>query len=116
MQYRLDGHGNNVTPGEVVALNGELVLVDLRPPAEFAAGHGPGAINVPLEAIETGWKGIDGRLPFVTVCRTGEVASRAATLLRASGRDAFAVIGGMVAWVASGESLVTNSAELPRLL
>jgi rhodanese-related sulfurtransferase len=31
---------------------GELVLVDVRPPAEFAAGHLPGAISIPPDQLE----------------------------------------------------------------
>ena len=87
VQYRLDRRIEDIAPSDVVALNGELILVDLRDAAEFEAGHVPGAIRISIETIEQGWSGIDGRLPFVTVCRTGDMARHAAHLLRDRGRE-----------------------------
>jgi len=48
---------------------GEVVVIDVRGPAEYAAGHVPGAINVPLEAVPgraSTWK--DSTKPVVTYC------------------------------------------------
>jgi rhodanese-related sulfurtransferase len=116
MQYRLDVRSEQISPAEAVALNGELVLIDMRDATEFEAGHAPGAASVSMDTIEHGWCGTDGRLPFVVVCRDGNVAGRAAHLLRERGRDAFAVYGGMLAWAATGQPLVTNSGTQPHVL
>ena len=39
-----------VTPGQLAAMieSGEALVVDVREPDEFAAGHIPGAVNLPL--------------------------------------------------------------------
>ena len=116
MQYRLDLRREDIAPDDVVALNGELVLVDVRDTDEFEAGHAPGANPISMDAIDDGWCGTDGRLPFVVVCRTGERARHAARLLRDSGRDAFALRGGMLAWAADDQALVTNSGTGPQVL
>lgn len=116
MQYRLDLRSEDIAPDDVVALNGELVLVDVRDSDEFEAGHAPGANPISMDAIDSGWRGTDGRLPFVVVCRTGERARHAARLLRDRGRDAFALRGGMLAWAADGQALVTNSGARPHIL
>jgi len=116
MQYRLDLHSDDIAPDDVVALNGEVVLVDLRAGTDFEAGHAPGATPISIDAIEHGWRGADGRLPFVIVCRTGDDARHAARLLRDRGRDAFALRGGMLAWATDNQPLVTNSGAPPRVL
>jgi rhodanese-related sulfurtransferase len=116
VQYRLDVRSEHIAPADVVALNGELVLIDLRDQTEFEAGHAPGATPIAMDTIERGWRGADARLPFVIVCRNGELAGRAAHLLRERGRDAFAVHGGMLAWATDGQPLVTNSGTRPQVL
>ena len=113
MQYRLDANVDDLEPCDVTALNGEVIIVDLRTADEFDAGHIPGAIAVSISAIDQGWRGDDARLPFITVCRTGKVARHAAQALRAHGRDAYAVRGGMLAWHAAGEPIVTNAGTPP---
>jgi rhodanese-related sulfurtransferase len=43
-----------VEPSQLDALRSlrPLVVVDVRSPAEFAAGHMTGAVNVPLDALD----------------------------------------------------------------
>jgi DNA-binding transcriptional ArsR family regulator len=64
--------------------NGELVLLDVRPAVEFAAAHIEGAIGIPLEEL----------------CeRLAELpAELAVRLLRAKGRAARRLSGGMLEW------------------
>lgn len=61
-------------------------VVDVRTPQEFAAGHVPGAINIPFEevgrrAAEVG----DPAEPVVLYCRTGRRSGVAAETLRRLG-------------------------------
>ena len=116
MQCRRDVHTHDIAPSDVAALNREVILVDVRSTVEFDAGHAPGAINMPIEAIEAGWRGNDARQPFVTICRSSETAQHAAHLLRTKGCDAVAIQGGMLAWAAAGLPLVTNIGTPPRVL
>ena len=53
MQYRLDLHSDDIAPDDVVALNGEVVLVDLRAGTDFEAGHAPGATPISIDASNT---------------------------------------------------------------
>ena len=115
MQYRLDTQTHDIAPNEAAALGREVILVDVRTTGECDAGHRPGATHVAIEAIQAGWRGRDARLPFVTLCRTGEIAQHAAQLLRDKGRDAVALHGGMLAWAAAGLPLVTNTGAPPRV-
>jgi rhodanese-related sulfurtransferase len=46
-----------------------LVVVDVRPPAEFAAGHIPGAVSVPPAELEARLRRIPRRAEVVAYCR-----------------------------------------------
>ena len=78
----------------------KAVLIDVREPAEFAAGHAMGARNVPLNALD-GAKGLPTNkgLPLVVLCATGARASRAAAQLRKAGYSTVHTMsGGTAAW------------------
>ncbi len=83
------------------------VVVDVRSAQEYAVGHLPGAVNVPV--AELPWRRAE--LPsgqVLTVCSTGNRAWRAAQSLAASGRTALCLTGGTTAWAAAGLLLVSG--------
>lgn len=74
-------------------------LVDVRTPEEFAAGHLPGAVNIPIQQLanrldELGPK--DSQL--VVYCRSGARSTRAEQILRKAGYDKVLNLGPMSAW------------------
>jgi phage shock protein E len=74
-------------------------LLDVRSPAEFAGGHLPGAVNVPVQELERRLAEVgpsDGEL--VVYCRSGHRSSRAAALLRQHGFTKVDNLGPMTAW------------------
>ena len=85
----------------------DAVVVDVREPDEWAAGHAPGAVHIPLgdlparidELPET-----DTSLPVV--CRSGGRSGRAVEWLVQQGFDVVNVEGGMRAWGAADKSMV----------
>lgn len=79
-----------------------LVLVDVRTPAEFAGGHVPGAVNMPLSDLETRMDELDPSTDVHVICQSGGRSSRAAEMLRARGFTAVNVAGGTGAWTAAG--------------
>lgn len=61
-------------------------VVDVRTPAEFAAGSYPGAINVPLADIEKRLKDFgDPKRPVVVFCRSGNRSGQAKAILERHG-------------------------------
>jgi len=77
----------------------KVVLVDVREPAEWAAGYIPGARLIRLSELEQHVNELDPRDTLVVVCRTGNRSSHAAAWLRARGcQNAYSLRGGMVAW------------------
>ena len=88
--------------GAVQLINRErAVVVDVREPEEFAAGHVSGARNVPLAQLEAKLAGTvkNKSLPVLLVCATGARAQRAVAVARKLGYEqAQAVAGGLKSW------------------
>ena len=81
----------------------QLQILDVRRPAEYAAGHVPGAVNIPLDRLEAETLGLDGRRPTVVLCAGGYRSSAGTALLRRAGfDDLYNVVGGTSAWIAAG--------------
>ncbi|MDU0479476.1 HesA/MoeB/ThiF family protein [Staphylococcus chromogenes] len=70
------------------------LLVDVREPDEFAAGHIPGAINVPLGEVYQ-WQAPEGPVTFS--CKTGVRSAEA--VRRVGGEQRFSLRGGYDRWV-----------------
>lgn len=93
-------------------VSGDVVILDVRPGAEFAAGHLPGAINVPLEELA----GRIGELPrdheIVAYCRGRYcvLAHDAVRLLTAEGLDASRAADGVLEWRIAGVRIETGAA------
>lgn len=79
-----------------------LQVVDVREPAEWDAGHIDGAVHLPLGELDKRAADLDRAVTVVTVCRSGERSSTAASTLRAAGFDAESLDGGLEAWSAQG--------------
>jgi rhodanese-related sulfurtransferase len=78
---------------------GKQVIVDVRDPHEFASGHVPGAVNVPLGRLTGAVGGLDPGAETFLICQSGNRSATAARLLARAGFDhAFSVKGGTAAW------------------
>ncbi|GJF34482.1 transporter [Kitasatospora sp. NE20-6] len=86
----------------------ELTVVDVRSPGEYAAGHIPGAHNVPLdrlgEALPT-LRAVAGKSGIAVVCASGNRSRTACDQLAAAGITALALTGGTSAWADGGHPL-----------
>jgi rhodanese-related sulfurtransferase len=80
----------------------DALIVDVREPAEYQAGHILGAKNTPLERLgETELKRKDK--PVIVYCESGERAPKAAAILRKRGYDrVLSLQGGLGAWKQAG--------------
>ncbi|MGY1708791.1 rhodanese-like domain-containing protein [Geodermatophilus sp. SYSU D00758] len=98
----------DVGPDEAAALVvAGALLLDVREPGEWAAGHAPGAVHVPLGALRP--DAVPPGRAVVAVCRSGNRSGRAADLLGAAGIPVHNLTGGMRAWAASGRPVVTDA-------
>lgn len=81
------------------------VLIDVRQPDEYAAGHVPGARLVPLGTVPDRLEELRGLGPLLVICRSGGRSGQACEFLTAQGVTATNIRGGTVAWMDSGRPL-----------
>lgn len=86
------------------ARKGLVTVLDVRPPEEFAAGHVPGAINIPLHELAKRLKDLPKRKEVVAYCRGPYclMSYDAVAMLRKKGLKARRLEAGMPEWRAAG--------------
>ncbi|GEL18741.1 ArsR/SmtB family transcription factor [Pseudonocardia asaccharolytica] len=79
---------------------GEAVVLDVRPVPEFAAGHIPGAVSIPLDELPDRLSELPADVEIVAYCRGAYcvLAHDAVRLLTAHGRRAVRLAEGMLEW------------------
>jgi glyoxylase-like metal-dependent hydrolase (beta-lactamase superfamily II)/rhodanese-related sulfurtransferase len=83
---------------------GTLQVFDVRRPGEYAGGHVPGAVNVPLNKL-TDNASLESRRPTAVICAGGYRSSAATSLLAPLGfHKLYNVLGGTSAWIAAGHA------------
>lgn len=107
-QSLMDGVDNPLKADEI----GDFFLLDIRRPADYAAGHIAGAVNVQLgDVADPGALAIlPLDRPILVICYTGHTASLANAILGTLGYDAWTLRFGMTSWKASSPTAVWSSA------
>jgi rhodanese-related sulfurtransferase len=97
-----------VTPDDARSRIGAgAVLLDVREPDEWTAGHAPEATWIPMGELDTRQQELTPGQAIVVVCRSGGRSARVTTALVNAGYDATNLAGGMQAWAAAGFPVVT---------
>jgi rhodanese-related sulfurtransferase len=97
-----------VTISQLRTKSSPSLLVDVRSASEFASGHIPGAVNIPMDQIEARVDDLDHNLPIVLICQTGKRARMTAGLLEPCGRQVAVLDGGTKAWINAGLPVVAS--------
>ena len=86
------------------AQDGLITVIDVRPPQEYAAGHVPGAINIPLADLEKHLNEFDPAQEIVAYCRGPHcvLAFDAVATLRSKGMKARRLEDGYPEWKRAG--------------
>ncbi|GLV47234.1 sulfurtransferase [Thermus sp. LT1-2-5] len=102
------GSYQNVSPEELYrALSAGAMVVDVRTPAEFAQGHVPGAVNLPVEEVARWADTLPKDKPVYLYCRSGNRSRQAAEYLKKKGyTNLYNVEGGVLAIARAGYPLV----------
>jgi rhodanese-related sulfurtransferase len=98
----------------LIASNPDVLVVDVRTPAEFESAHIGGAVNLPLDQVDVHLRRIvaDAGGRMVLICQSGNRAERARRALTGAGLTDVAVLdGGMNAWAASGAPVTRGRAR-----
>ena len=95
------------------AQQGLVTVLDVRPPLEYAAGHVPGAINIPLADLENHLKELDPGQEVVAYCRGPHciLAFDAVSRLREHGLSARRLQDGFPEWKQAGLPVETLRTE-----
>ncbi|MFF4506693.1 rhodanese-like domain-containing protein [Streptomyces sp. NPDC001401] len=86
----------------------QLTVVDVRTPGEYASGHLPGALNIPLDQVRRALPDIRQaaeRGDVLVVCASGARSENACKLLAEQGIPTATLTGGTGAWAAAGHDL-----------
>lgn len=102
----------HIAAADVAAQTGS-VLVDVRSPIEFETEHIAGAINLPLETLDSRCEEVSRNDQLVVICRSGKRAESAAYILIGRGFQPKVLEGGMVAWRKSGLPIKEGKKRLP---
>jgi rhodanese-related sulfurtransferase/rubrerythrin len=119
-----------LAPGEVKAVldkdkKGDFLLLDVRQPEEYEAGHIPGATLIPLGELEARQEELERDKKIITYCRSGRRSMAAAIALCGLGfRDVHNLEGGILNWryetiigiPEARPELVTEAADVKNIL
>lgn len=89
--------------------NQGALLLDVREPNEYASGHAPGSVLIPVGQLEKRLQEIRQfqDKPVAVICRSGRRSAAAAEILQKAGfSDVKNVDGGMLAWEQTGLRVV----------
>lgn len=95
----------------------DALIVDVREADEWAAGHAPGAVHIPMGDVPARLDELpitDESLPVI--CRSGGRSSRVVQWLVQQGFDVVNVDGGMRQWGSTGKAMVSESDSEPHVL
>jgi phage shock protein E len=89
---------------QAVGMIGSLTVIDVRTPAEYAAGHIAGATNIDVQAADFGSKiaALDKQATYLVYCHSGRRSGIAATQMAAAGFTHIVDGGAMADLVAAG--------------
>ncbi|MGR4878289.1 ArsR/SmtB family transcription factor [Streptomyces sp. LARHCF249] len=94
------------------ARSGEIVVLDVRPAEEYAAGHIPGALSIPVTELADRIAELPDDTEVVAYCRGAYcvLAYEAVRLLHDRGRAAVRLTDGMLEWRLAGLPVAAGSA------
>ena len=100
-------HASDVWAG-LLAGDGRYFVVDVRPAEDYAKGHVPGSLNLPIDVLfrpeSLAKLPPRGKKPILLVCQSGHTESMALGGLAALGYEPWVLRFGMIGW--SGETKV----------
>lgn len=91
----------------------DAVLLDVREDDEWAAGHAPGAVHIPLGDLPARLGEVPQDDDVYVICRSGGRSARAQAWLAQNGVDVVNVEGGMGAWREAGRPMVSETGQEP---
>lgn len=90
---------------------GDVVLIDVRTPEEFAESRIPGALNAPVETFDAASIPIEAERETILYCRSARRSERAARMLAEHiGGSVRHLEGGIIAWKEARGEIIASAA------
>ena len=104
----------DITPAEAARRMNEegMVLIDVREPYEWDAGHVPDSTHIEMERIASRVEEVPADKPVAFLCLAGGRSGMVAGAFKARGFDAYNVDGGFRAWFDAGLPTEPDDAEV----
>lgn len=80
---KIFGGGSKIDVRQMIAQGAKVI--DVRTPGEFASGHVKGAVNIPLDKIESKLNTLKKDETYVLCCRSGMRSGNATRILKSAG-------------------------------
>ncbi len=87
------------------ALNQGTTVVDVRETGEYAEGHVPGVVHIPMGHLPARVNELRRDQPVYVICATGNRSAAMCDYLTSTGFDAASVKGGTIAWARAGRPI-----------
>ncbi|MFD7551160.1 rhodanese-like domain-containing protein [Streptomyces sp. NPDC059816] len=97
-----------LTPDQAAQRLGALTVIDVRTPGEYASGHLPYALNIPLDDLRAALPDLRDaadRGDLLVVCASGNRSVQACAVLAEEGVAAATLTGGTTEWARLGYDL-----------
>jgi rhodanese-related sulfurtransferase len=88
-------------------------LLDVREDDEWAAGHAPDAVHIPLRQLGARVAELPRNREVYIICRTGHRSAYAAQALAGGGLTAINVVDGMTGWAVAGRPMISEDGAEP---
>jgi rhodanese-related sulfurtransferase len=109
--------GPSIPTTSVGDIADDAYLLDVREDDEWAAGHAPGAVHLPMMQIPSRIEDIPADRDVVVICRVGGRSAQVVAFLQQNGRErTINLEGGMQSWAASGRTIVNEDGGVPRVI
>lgn len=94
----------------LLAARSDITVIDVRTPEEFAVSHLEGAVDIDVQAasFDDEVRALDPDGAYAVYCHSGRRSALAAARLVALGFTEVHDLGGIEAWVAAGNPVVTG--------
>jgi len=107
-------HSDDVQPSVLSTdLPAGVFLLDVREDDEWAAGHAPEAVHIPVGTLNERAAEIPQDRDVYVICRSGARSAYAAQALVGAGWQAVNVADGMTGWAVAGRPMVSETGADP---
>lgn len=98
----LDAFGTPTIGVAELAADPDAYVVDVREAHEYASGHMPGAVSIPMSVLPVRFQELPRDRTVYVICQSGARSAQVVQWLNPQGYDSVNVGGGTMAWILAG--------------